>query len=53
MVESIGVAFPSSESQVVFNLGDPRNFTDDGIYSRGACVRQIAAHFAVEDDVMT
>ncbi len=42
MVESIGVAFPSSESQVlVFNLDDPRNFTDDGIYSRGApvCVK--------------
>ena len=52
MVESIGVAFPSSESQVVINLDDPRNFTDDGVHSHGACVRQIAAHIVVEDDVM-
>ena len=52
MVKSIGVAFPSSESQVVFNLDDPRNFTDDGVHSHGACVRQIAAHIVVEDDVL-
>ena len=46
-------AFPSSESQVVvFNFDDPRNFTDDGVYSHGACVRQIAAHIVVEDDAM-